>query len=238
MSYAVISIGNKQYRVREGQRLLVDRVPHAEGKTFHPDLVMLGGDGDAKLGADLKGKQVTVKVAEHVRGKKVIVGKHKRRTGYKRRNGFRASLTRIEVQSIGATRSRPAAAKKETGAAAEKPPAEKKPAVRKPAAASAENKAPARRSAPGKKTEELERLAQKTGLGSSKNGRDSESKRLGVKIFDGQEIKAGMIVVRQRGTRFRPGAGTGLGRDHTIFATRDGKVSFQTGGAGRVVSVL
>jgi large subunit ribosomal protein L21 len=153
MSYAVISIGNKQYRVREGQRLLVDRVPHAEGKTFHPDLVMLGGDGDAKLGADLKGKQVTVKVAEHVRGKKVIVGKHKRRTGYKRRNGFRASLTRIEVQSIGATRSRPAAAKKETGAPAEKPPAEKKPAVRKPAAASAEKKAPARRSATGKKTE-------------------------------------------------------------------------------------
>jgi large subunit ribosomal protein L27 len=81
-------------------------------------------------------------------------------------------------------------------------------------------------------------MAHKKGLGSSKNGRDSESKRLGVKIFDGQEIKAGMIVVRQRGTRFRPGAGTGLGRDHTIFATRDGKVSFQTGGAGRVVSVL
>ena len=90
MSYAVISIGNKQYRVREGQRLLVDRVPHDEGKTFHPDLIMLGGDGDAKLGSDLKGQQVTAKVAEHVKGKKVIIGKHKRRTGYKRRNGFRA----------------------------------------------------------------------------------------------------------------------------------------------------
>ncbi len=80
-------------------------------------------------------------------------------------------------------------------------------------------------------------MAHKKGLGSSKNGRDSESKRLGVKIFAGQEIKAGMIVVRQRGTRFRPGPGTGLGRDHTIFATRDGKVDFQTGGDGRVVSV-
>ncbi len=113
MSYAVISIGNKQYRVREGQRLLVDRVPHDEGKTFHPDLVMLGGDGELKIGSDLKGQQVTVKVAEHVLGKKIIVGKHKRRTGYKRRNGFRASLTRIEVQSIGATRTRSTAAKKE-----------------------------------------------------------------------------------------------------------------------------
>ena len=134
----------------------MDRVPHDEGKTFHPDLVMLGGDGDPKLGSDLKGQQVTVKVAEHVRGKKIIVGKHRRRTGYKRRNGFRASLTRIEVQSIGATRARSTAAKKETAA---KPAAEKKPAARKPAAtrkpaASAEKKAPARRSAPRKKTEE------------------------------------------------------------------------------------
>jgi large subunit ribosomal protein L21 len=159
MSYAVISIGNKQYRVREGQRLLVDRVPHDEGKTFHPDLVMLGGDGDAKLGSDLKGQQVTVKVAEHVKGKKIIVGKHKRRTGYKRRNGFRASLTRIEVQSIGATRTRSATAKKETATAeakpaAEKKPAARKPAARKPAAGAAEKKAPARRAAPKKKAEE------------------------------------------------------------------------------------
>jgi large subunit ribosomal protein L27 len=68
-------------------------------------------------------------------------------------------------------------------------------------------------------------MAHKKGLGSSKNGRDSESKRLGVKVFDGQDIKAGAIVVRQRGTRFR--AGTGVGRDHTIFATRDGKVAFR-----------
>jgi large subunit ribosomal protein L27 len=81
-------------------------------------------------------------------------------------------------------------------------------------------------------------MAHKKGLGSSKNGRDSESKRLGVKIFDGQEVKAGMIVVRQRGTRFRAGDGTGLGRDHTIFATRDGRVSFHENGGGRVISVL
>jgi large subunit ribosomal protein L27 len=81
-------------------------------------------------------------------------------------------------------------------------------------------------------------MAHKKGLGSSKNGRDSESKRLGVKVFDGQEIKAGMIVVRQRGTRFRPGDGTGLGRDHTIFAKRDGRVVFRANGDGRVISVL
>jgi large subunit ribosomal protein L27 len=81
-------------------------------------------------------------------------------------------------------------------------------------------------------------VAHKKGLGSSKNGRDSESKRLGVKMFDGQEIKAGMIVVRQRGTRFRAGAGAGLGRDHTIFATRDGRVEFSSSGSSRTVSVV
>lgn len=160
MSYAVISIGNKQYRVREGQRLLVDRVPHEEGETFHPDLVMVGGDGDPKLGSDLKGSQVTVQVAEHVLGKKVIVGKHKRRTGYKRRNGFRAHLTRIEVQSIGATRARTTAAKKPAATTAEaKPAAEKTPArrvgttARKPAASREQRTAP-RKSTPKKKSEE------------------------------------------------------------------------------------
>ena len=68
-------------------------------------------------------------------------------------------------------------------------------------------------------------MAHKKGLGSSKNGRDSQSKRLGVKIFAGQQVKAGMILVRQRGTRFRPGPGVGLGRDDTLFALREGVVS-------------
>ena len=71
-------------------------------------------------------------------------------------------------------------------------------------------------------------MAHKKGLGSSRNGRDSNAKRLGVKIFAGQKVKAGMIIVRQRGTRFRPGAGTGIGRDDTIFAKREGTVEFRT----------
>jgi len=80
-------------------------------------------------------------------------------------------------------------------------------------------------------------MAHKKGLGSSRNGRDSESKRLGVKIFDGQEIKAGAIVVRQRGTRFRPGPGAGLGRDDTIFALRAGTVEFSRSGEKRYIAV-
>ena len=80
-------------------------------------------------------------------------------------------------------------------------------------------------------------MAHKKGLGSSRNGRDSNPKYLGVKIFAGERVGGGEIIVRQRGTRFRPGSGTGLGRDHTIFATRPGVVEFKVGHKGRVVSV-
>lgn len=81
-------------------------------------------------------------------------------------------------------------------------------------------------------------MAHKKGLGSSRNGRDSKPKMLGVKIFAGQDVKSGMILVRQRGTKFRPGPGTGLGRDHTIFARREGRVEFGTSGELRTVSVV
>jgi large subunit ribosomal protein L27 len=80
-------------------------------------------------------------------------------------------------------------------------------------------------------------VAHKKGLGSSRNGRDSQSKRLGVKIFSGQQVTAGMVLVRQRGSRFRPGPGTGIGRDDTIFARQSGTVEFRTSGERRVVSV-
>ena len=81
-------------------------------------------------------------------------------------------------------------------------------------------------------------MAHKKGLGSSRNGRDSNAQRLGVKLFDGQTVKAGMIIVRQRGTRFRPGAGTGIGKDYTIFAKRDGKLAFRKSGERRTVLVV
>ena len=81
-------------------------------------------------------------------------------------------------------------------------------------------------------------MAHKKGGGSSRNGRDSNAQRLGVKVFAGQVVPAGSIIVRQRGTRFRPGAGTGIGRDHTIFATASGRVEFTRGRKGRLIHVL
>ena len=73
-------------------------------------------------------------------------------------------------------------------------------------------------------------MAHKKGVGSSRNGRDSNPKYLGVKIYGGQAIEAGNIIVRQRGTQFHPGTGVGLGRDHTLFALVDGKVQFAVRG--------
>ena len=81
-------------------------------------------------------------------------------------------------------------------------------------------------------------MAHKKGVGSSKNGRDSQSKRLGVKRFDGETVRAGSIIVRQRGTRFKPGMNAGLGNDFTIFALRDGVVRFDNKGArGRFIRI-
>ena len=74
-------------------------------------------------------------------------------------------------------------------------------------------------------------MAHKKAGGSSKNGRDSESKRLGVKRFGGEQVEPGNIIVRQRGTQFHPGENVGLGRDHTLFATAAGRVVYQTRGA-------
>ena len=82
-------------------------------------------------------------------------------------------------------------------------------------------------------------MAHKKGVGSSRNGRDSNGQRLGVKAYGGEFVTAGSIIVRQRGTKFWPGEGVGLGKDHTIFATTDGAVTFHKGLKGRTfVSVL
>ncbi len=81
-------------------------------------------------------------------------------------------------------------------------------------------------------------MAHKKGVGSSKNGRDSQSKRLGVKRFDGQVVNAGSILVRQRGSKFKPGANVGLGKDWTLFALKTGVVRFaDKGRRGRFISI-
>jgi len=99
MTYAIIKVAGKQYRVREGERLLVDRIAEDEGATFSPTVLLVGGDGTPVLEpTDVK---VTAKVLGSVRGPKIRIGKYKKRTGYRRHTGFRSSLTQIEIESIG-----------------------------------------------------------------------------------------------------------------------------------------
>jgi large subunit ribosomal protein L21 len=115
--YAIIKLGGKQYVVREGEKLLVDRLDLDENKTFKPDVIFEGGDGKAELAP--KGQPVTAKVLAHVKGEKIRIGKYRRRTGYRRHTGFRSKLTQIQIESIGAKRAASTATKKET--TAEKP---------------------------------------------------------------------------------------------------------------------
>jgi large subunit ribosomal protein L21 len=112
MDYAIIRLGGKQYRVREGEYLVVDRVKTEAGKSFTPD-VLLGADGVT----------VTATVLSHERGPKIRIGKYRRRTGYKRHNGFRAATSRIEFSLGGAKKKAPAAAAREQQASATPPQA-------------------------------------------------------------------------------------------------------------------
>jgi large subunit ribosomal protein L21 len=131
MAYAIITLGGKQYRVREGERLLVDRLPTEEGKTFHPQVLMLGGDGTFELAPKA---QVTARVVGSQLGEKVRIGKYRPKTGYRRHTGFRAKLSQIEIESIGGASRKAAPAKEEVPA--------KKEAPAKPEAAAAPAKLP------------------------------------------------------------------------------------------------
>jgi len=109
MTYAIIKVAGKQYRVREGERLLVDRLNEDEGATFAPTVLLVGGDGGPQL--EPSDGVVRAKVLGQTKGPKIRIGKYKKRTGYRRHTGFRASLTQIEIESIGGAKSSRAAAK-------------------------------------------------------------------------------------------------------------------------------
>ena len=119
-SYAIISLGGKQYRVQEGERLLVDRLRADEGATLEPRVLLVGGNGEPDLSPSTT---VTARVVGHELGKKIRIGKYRRRTGYKKHTGHRSKLTRIEIESIGATKRAKAAAQPKAEKAEEKPAA-------------------------------------------------------------------------------------------------------------------
>ncbi len=153
MSYAIITLGGKQYRVREGERLLVDKLATDEGKTFEPRVLLVGGDGNTDLSPTTT---VTARVVGHQLGEKIRIGKYKKRTGYRKHNGYRSRLTQIEIESIGGAKK--AAAKKAEAPKAEAPKAEA-PKAEAPEAdapkAEAAAEAPARTAHPPKGYEDM-----------------------------------------------------------------------------------
>jgi large subunit ribosomal protein L21 len=153
MSYAIITLGGKQYRVQEGERLLVDRLKADEGKTFNPKVLLIGGNGKTDLAPSTT---VTARVVSHELGEKIRIGKYKKRTGYRKHTGFRSSLTQIEIESIGAG-ARKAAGAAKPKAETTKPKAEPKPKAEAPAAApeAAPEPAPARTAHPPKCYEDM-----------------------------------------------------------------------------------
>ena len=124
-TYAIISVGGKQYRVHEGEKLLVDRLKHGEGNTFQPTVLLIGGDGGTDLSPSAT---VTARVVADVRGDKIRIGKYRPKNGYKKHTGFRASLSQIEIESIGGKKRAPAKAE---------PKSEKAPAAAKKSEAAA-----------------------------------------------------------------------------------------------------
>jgi large subunit ribosomal protein L21 len=157
--YAVIKVGGKQYKVEQGQTLLVDRQPLEPGKSFTPAVLMTGGDDVVTDGSKLEGS-VSAQVVEHLRGEKLKVFTFKPKRGFKKTRGHRSELSRIQIDSIGASKPKRAPAKK---AADEKPAQQaaaapaKKPAAKKPAAAGK----PAARKTPAASAEDKPKPARK-----------------------------------------------------------------------------
>jgi large subunit ribosomal protein L21 len=130
-TYAIISVGGKQYRVREGETLLVDRLKHGAGKSFQPTVLLVGGNGGTDLSPSAT---VTASVVADVKGDKIRIGKYRPKNGYKKHTGFRASLSEIRIESIGGAKK---AAAKKSEPAAKKPEAEPTQAEPKQAQAAA-----------------------------------------------------------------------------------------------------
>ena len=171
MTYAIIEVAGKQYRVREGERLLVDRLAREDGSAFSPDVLLIGGDGAPVL--DPVGGAVTARVVGAVKGPKIRIGKYKKRTGYRRHTGFRAALTQIEIESIGGKPARAAA----------KPKAEK----------------PAR--TPAARTEEASGVPASAGLPDGYTDFTVAEIKAGAGAWSSDELSAALAYEREHGQR-------------------------------------
>ena len=178
----------------------------------------------------MAGAQVTATVVAQDRLDKIIIFKKRRRQNSRRKNGHRQHVTVLRIAGF----------EKDGQALTEAVQAAPRPSRARRAIDAAESLAVVSgepenvAQASSRRAAGVSSMAHKKAGGSSRNGRDTEGRRLGIKKFGGETVIAGNIIVRQRGTKWKPGTNVGLGRDHTIFALIDGKVEFNRRAEGRV----
>ena len=210
MTNAIIKTGGKQFSVETGQTLRVPSISDKnEGDKVDIEALFVNTDGKINLG----GATVKATIVGHGRADKIIVFKKKRRKQYKRKQGHRQGFTEITIDKIQLRSVRIA----DCGVWI------------------ADYKIPNPKS---KIQNPKSNMAHKKGVGSSRNGRDSNSQRLGLKKFGGEKVLGGNILARQRGTKWKPGKNVGIGKDDTLFSLIEGFVKFENKGQkGKFISV-
>ena len=235
--YAVFKTGGKQYKVKSGDILSVEKLVADLGdKVRFNEILALGGDNPL-IGTPLvDGACVEAEILNQAKGKKVIhFVKRRRKHSSQRKKGHRQDLTILKVLDIKSDQKVNEEASFEIVGKVTK---NSKVSTSKIAETGKDKKAsPSKAINPEIKTKSVKStkktMAHKKAGGSSRNGRDSAGRRLGVKKFGGENVISGNIIVRQRGTKWWPGNNVGIGKDHTIYATSDGKVKFHKGLKGR-----
>ena len=204
--YAIAETSGQQFWFEVNRYYDIDRLKAKEkDKIILEKVLLLKDKASITVGKPyVKDAKIELEVVSHKRDKKILVYKMRPKKKTRRKMGHRQELTRVMVKSITIGKSAPkSSSKKETVKKETKPKSEKS-------------------------TNYTLLMAHKKGTGSTRNGRDSKSKRLGVKAYGGEKVTAGSILIRQRGTSFLPGINVGKGKDDTLFALKEGTVSFES----------
>jgi ribosomal protein L27/ribosomal protein L21 len=260
MKFAIVESGGKQHRAVEGRTIQVDRLPVEAGEQFNVERVLLVvDDDDVMVGTPIvDGIEVKVTVVEHVKGPKLISFRYRPKKRIRVKGGHRQQYTLLMVDYIGKPGEAPKPKKEPKAEEQDQPEPRKDPKAEEQEQPEAEKEPKKPKRSPKSKVqirgEEVNRIqvfneedreevrevvmAHKKGGGSSRNGRDSNAQRLGVKRYAGEYVLSGNILVRQRGTRIKPGLNVKAGKDDTLFAIADGMVMYDIIHGQKRVNIL
>ena len=231
MSFAIIETGGKQYKVSASKILEIEKLNAKVGETVKfKNVLLLNDDKTTEIGSpSISGATVEAKLLDNVKDRTVLIFHKRRRKHSRKKNGHRQRHSKIQITKI---LSKDGKIIDEAKAVVSTKAASKEDAPKKKAV-----KEYVKKKKEVKKQEK--QIATKKAGGSSKNGRDSKGRRLGVKKYGDQLVIPGNIIVRQRGTKIHPGDNVGMGKDHSIFSLVKGKVKFKKSKLNRTfVSVI